>query len=348
MKGTARTSGRSSRWRAGWVGLVIWLLSLPACRLISPYPPPTRTRTPLYPTVESPSLTPTDPADTPVTPTPTPPPSAPDFGQALRAPFVDDKAEFSDATRYTLDRTLDVAQATVTGDQQISDTNTETIPLDAIYLRMFPNTPSHGGTMTVTHLAVGGRVVQPVTELGDSALRVPMAPLLRPNHGVDLALTFILDLPTDQHPADSRRAAGGYRQLGYYDGSVALANAYPMVAVHDNAEWSIEVPPSYGDAVFSEVAFYDVSITAPSTMTLAASGTCTSWQTGLHDKTWSCVAPLMRDFNAVLGEDYRVESRDVEGISVSSVFYTEDSEGGEQALDYASEAVRLFNSRIGA
>jgi aminopeptidase N len=38
----------------------------------------------------------------------------------------------------------------------------------------------------------------------------------------------------------------------------------------------------------------------------------------------------------------------VEGITVNSVFYAGHDEGGARALDYASEALRLFNARIGA
>ncbi|MGD2177624.1 MAG: M1 family aminopeptidase, partial [Anaerolineae bacterium] len=46
-------------------------------------------------------------------------------------------------------------------------------------------------------------------------------------------------------------------------------------------------------------------------------------------------------------EDYEVKSRDVRGTTVNSVFYEEHDEGGLRALDYASQAVRLFDRRIG-
>jgi aminopeptidase N len=55
----------------------------------------------------------------------------------------------------------------------------------------------------------------------------------------------------------------------------------------------------------------------------------------------------MRDFNAVLGPDYQVESRVVEGITVNSVFYPGHHQGGEWALDCTAEAVCLFSIRFG-
>ncbi len=55
----------------------------------------------------------------------------------------------------------------------------------------------------------------------------------------------------------------------------------------------------------------------------------------------------MRDFNAVLGPDYQVQSHVVEEITVNSFFYSRHSQGGEWALDCATEAVRLFSTRFG-
>jgi hypothetical protein len=256
--------------------------------------------------------------------------------------------EFPNETRYDLELVIDVDEATVSGHQRIWYTNTETVPLETLYLRLFPNTPSYGGTMTVTNLMLDGQLVEPERELEGSALRVGLEPALAPEEPVDLSLDFTLALPTDQHPANSREPGGGYRQLGYYEETLALANAYPIVPVYNDEGWNVEVAPTHGDAVFSDVAFFDVTITAPQRMTLAASGTCSSSLTSTGDNTWSCVAAPMRDFNAILREDYQVESRDVDGIAINSVFYSEHDEGGERALDYASDAVRLFNARIGA
>jgi hypothetical protein len=276
----------------------------------------------------------------PITPTP-------DFAQALRAPFRSDEDQFPNATRYDLELAVDPEEVTVTGHEEISYTNTEDIPLDALYVRLFPNTPGYGGTMTVTHLALDGQVVEPIKELEGSALRIPLESPLPPEAHLGLALDFTLALPTDQDPANSRTPSEGYRQLGTYEGTVALANAYPLVPVYDDEGWNVELAPPYGDAVFSDVAFFDVRIAAPATMTLAASGTCTTSATRGGTKSWSCIAGPMRDFNAILGEAYQVMSRDVRGTTVNSVFYAEHDEGGSRALDYASQAVRLFDRRIG-
>jgi aminopeptidase N len=55
----------------------------------------------------------------------------------------------------------------------------------------------------------------------------------------------------------------------------------------------------------------------------------------------------VRDFNAVLGSDFRVMSDSVDGVTVNIVFVSEHEAGAWHVLDAASEAVRLFNDRFG-
>ena len=347
------------------LSIVIGILILVACRTGKPnetrLPTPTQPRRPPASATATPEPTSTAsksyPAPTPLaSPTPTSAPTAtvaeperrptPTYDQALRPSFRSDDNQFPNATRYRLDLALDLGEATLSGSQQVSYTNTETVPLDALYLRLFPNTPGYGGEMSVTNLTLDGERIEPVTELQGSALRVVLDPPLTPGTHTSLTLDFTLALPTE-----SREASEGYRQLGIYEDVVALANAYPIIPVYDDEGWNVELAPTYGDAVFSDVAFFDVSVTVnpttPRTMTLAASGTCTPAEPGAAKRTWSCVAAPMRDFNVLLGEDYQLESHDMEGITVNSLFYTGHAEGGAAALDYASQAIRLFNARIG-
>jgi len=243
---------------------------------------------------------------------------------------------------------------TITGCERVDYTNTEDAPLDTLYLRLFPNTPGYGGEMTchmtAENILLGGKPAAAIVELDGSALCLPLDPPLEPGARLDLALDFTLAVPTESDQ--------GYRQLGYYDKVLALANAYPLIPVYDDEGWNVELAPTYGDAVYSETALYTVRVTAPADMRLTASGTCTSPhppsfppiggdEGGDGSNTWTCVTGPMRDFNAILGPDYQVESRVVEGIIVNSVFYSQHHQGGEWALDCATEAVRLFTTHFG-
>ena len=189
---------------------------------------------------------------------------------------------------------------------------------DALYLRLFPNTPGYGGAMTATNILLSGQPVVPAIELDGSALRLSIDPPLEPGAMLDLRLDFTLAVPADTDQGGVLSLSKGYRQFGYYDGVLALPNVYPLVPVYDDEGWNVELAPNYGDAIYSETALYTVRVTG-----------------------------TMRDFNAVLGPDYQVKSRVVEGITVNSLFYPGHHQGGERALDWATEAVRLFGTLFG-
>ena len=323
------------------VALLLCALLVAACASPTPAPPPTTTSRP-DPTTTVPAALPTP---SPIAPSPSP---YQDYAQALRPEFVSDLDLFPDATRYEIELAVDFTLTTITGHERVDYTNTEGVALDALYLRLFPNTLGYGGAMTVTETLLDGRPLVPAVELNGSALRLPLKPPLAPGARAALALDFILSLPSEGANLPSQGANYGYRQLGYYDGVLALANAYPLIPAYDDQGWNVELSPPYGDAIYSDTAFYTVRITAPATMTLAASGTCTA---PIHNRagsaTWTCVAGPMRDLNVVLGTDYQVESRVVEGVTVNSIFYPQHREAGELALDHAAETVRLFGTRVG-
>lgn len=271
----------------------------------------------------------------------------PNHALALRPEFAADLNRFPDATRYEIELTVDLGAATITGHERVEYTNTRDVPLGDLYLRLFPNTPGYGGAMTATNVMLDGRLVIPAIELDGSALCLSLDPPLEPGTTLDLWLDFTLTIPTDTDQG-VLRPSKGYWQFGYYDGVLALANAYPLIPVYDDEGWNVELAPNYGDAIYSETAFYTVRVTGPAEMTLIASGTCTEPALNPDGSgTWTCVTGPMRDFNAVLGPDYQVESRVVEGITVNSLFYSTHHQGGERALDWATEAVRLFSTRFG-
>ncbi len=269
------------------------------------------------------------PSPTPATSTPRPLPTA----ASLDAPPPLDTLSL--ATRYAISLTVDVAHSQVTGEQQVRYTNTEEVPLSDLYFRLFPNTPGYGGQMRVSSIRLNGEPTSPEVHLGGSALRLWLNPPLAPMETVTLALTFTVTVPlTDEID---------YAQFSYVRGVAALPGVYPLIPVYDDEGWNVEIAPGYGDAVFSDVAFYQVDVTAPPTMTLVASGTCAVPEAG----RWSCQAGPVRDFVLILGDDYQVASQIAEGTLVNSYFYSDHREGGEQVLRIAANAFTLYSRLFG-
>jgi len=171
-------------------------------------------------------------------------------------------------------------------------------------------------------------------------LRVPLDPALAPGEVADLMLWFRESLPTD--------TSAGYGLFAYADGVYALAGFYPTIPVYDDEGWNVEVAPPYGDATFTDTAFYQVQLTVPEDLTVVTSGsTLETTENGDGTRTWIAIGGPIRDFYVAMSDDYEVVSEEVDGTLVNSYYRSAQDEGGELALKYAADALRAFNERFG-
>ncbi len=309
---------------------------------------PASTASPIPPTT-----TPTDPPPSP-TVVETPPPTTlfhhdlPIQRRAMLPQFADDVELVAQtgASRYHLDISLDMPDddsgqvPVLSGIVNIRYTNTEQEPLSEIYFRLYPNLPSYGGEMTVQMMQVDDVPVEPTLASENTALRVPLATPLQPNDSLALTLTYQTTIP--------RQPREGYNVFSYTDGTLALAGLYPAIAVYDDEGWNIEIPPPYGDATYLDISLYQVELTVPDSLVVAASGS--TLETTDNDdgtKTLSIVSGPMRDFYLAMRNDYQSVSEMVDGTLVNSYYPPDLEAGGMLALRYAADALGVFNERFG-
>ena len=150
----------------------------------------------------------------------------------------------------------------VTGTEEVRYTNTETVTLNEIQFRLFPNIL--GGEMQVTDLQVDGQSVSPRYDLGNSLMIVPLSNALEPGQSVILKMDFAVTVP--------QYVELNYGVLAYYEEVLTLAHAYPMICVYDDEGWNAEIPPQDGDVTYADTSFYIVKVTAPKGLTLVTSG----------------------------------------------------------------------------
>ncbi|MCB0162786.1 MAG: M1 family metallopeptidase, partial [Anaerolineae bacterium] len=350
------------------VSLIFILLTLPACTawpaIVQPSATPTDSVLALSLTPTSgPTLLPiptTPPLPPTVTPIPTTPPSPTanmaesnfadlsPYYQAMRPEYVGDvdQVAAAGATHYYIEATLDFpsgdtgGQVQLIGSQQVRYTNNESIPLDDIYFRLYPNLPGYGGQMTVNTVIVNNQPVTPTLEADGTVLRAPLPSPLLPGEVATITLDFDAQLPNQPQ--------NGYNIFSYSNGTAALADFYPAVAVYDDEGWDIDIPPSYGDATYLDTALFQVKLTVPEAMVVAASGSLIDSQTnGNGTKTLALVSGPMRDFYIAMREDFQFASETVNGVTVNSYYPPDLAEGGQLALRYAADALTLFNERFG-
>jgi hypothetical protein len=243
--------------------------------------------------------------------------------------------ELTHASVYHLEFNIAEDLYHVTGQEEVKYTNTETVPLKEMELRLFPNIL--GGEMSVTNVKVDGKSVTPKYGLENSLLIVPFAKPLEPNQSIILSLDFAVTVP--------QSVELNYGVLAYFDNVLALAHAYPMICVYDDEGWNAEIPPQSGDVTYTDESFYLVKVTAPKGLTLVTTGqTINSSEAGQAQTLHVANGPA-RDFYLVASPDYTEVSQTFGEVTIHSYASGKVKKGAQMALDVASRAIKDYGAR---
>jgi Peptidase family M1 domain len=319
--------------------ILIGLVLLSACNVVTPTAPAPATPVPAAsPTFTAPAVVATN-APATGAPAATLAPGLGQFDAALRPEFRGDLALVHAPTIYRLDLSLDPGLLGLSGQESVTYTNREQAPLSEIYFRLFANYPGDGGGTSVTNVRVNGAAVATTLEAQNTALRVPLARPLAPGASVSLSLNFGVSIPISN--------TAHYNDFVNADGIVTLPSAYALIPAYDANGWHIELPPSYGDLVYADSSFYDVRVTAPTTTTVIASGSAVEkTQTG-NETTWHYIGAPMRDFDIDSSAVMQKASQQVGDVTVNSYYLPQDDASGQDVLQWASDALGVYEKRIG-
>lgn len=292
--------------------------------------PPSATLTPTLPSTAMPTLTPT-------------PTSAwlELAARALRPEVRDDVARLADAPFYDVElRVALEGEPYVTGSARVVYRNRTAAPLSELVFRLYPNTRIYASRLTIQQALVNGQPVAFALAVEDTALRLPLNPPLPPGERTVVELAFTTTIPVDNLVA--------YRMINYAADVVVLNDVFPLLAVHDAQGWDLMPVAEQGDAVSSEVAFFQMRLTAPREMVVAASGVAIGYEEqGDGTATWAFVTGPARTVAIVMSDSFEVVETTVDGIAVRSYYLPQDQVGGEAMLQYAADALRVYGARFG-
>ena len=243
--------------------------------------------------------------------------------------------ELPNASVYHLDFKIAEDLYHMTGTEEVRYTNAEEAALDQVQLRLFPNIL--GGEMTVSNLTVDGQPVTPKFALSHSSLIVPFLTPLQPGQRVVLRLDFAVTVP--------QSVEAHYGMLAYFEDILALAYAYPMIAVYDGQGWNAEILPQYGDVTYTDSSFFLVKVTAPKGLTLVTSGQTINASEAGGIQSLSVVSGPARDFYLVASPNYTAISQTFGEVTIHSYASREHKKGAQMALDVAARAIEDFSAR---
>lgn len=281
----------------------------------------------------------------PPTPTATPPP-APDpldiawedrsiFEAGLVSSAQSALDELEGASIYHIEFNIEDDLFHVTGTEDVRYTNNEDIALDEVHFRLFPNIL--GGDLQISNLRVDDDTVTPRYALRDSVLIVPLANPIQPGKSIVIHMDFAVTVP--------QSVDLNYGVLAYAEDVLALAHAYPMIAVYNEEGWNAEIPPQDGDVTFADASFYVVRVTAPKGLTLVTSGREVSRDEAEQTQGLTVASGPARDFYLVASPIYEETSVTVGDVIIRSYAPKNAREGSQMALDVASRAMQVFNTR---
>lgn len=242
------------------------------------------------------------------------------------------------ATVYHLALSFGDPPKQVLGVQEVLYTNTEAVPLEEIYLALFPNLL--GGRILIQETRLNGEPVTP--EIRDWLMRVPLDPPLQPGEAVILRIGFEVQVPS---------SGGGYYYgiFGYNNGILSFAHAYPTILVYNAEGWNNQVPDLDGDPLFADASFYLVSVEAPAGLTIVASGVeIERLETGGRQRVLIADGPA-RDFYLAASRDLaKLSGVTQNGVTVNAYAPSGQGSGNQTALEYGIAAIETFSRRYGA
>lgn len=286
----------------------------------------------------------------------------------------------TERTRYQLSYQLDFDGRAYTGIERVRWVNTDDRPASVLYFHLYanmrvpqPRSASPASTpdeprIDINEVHIGdGNSSQPFS-LDEQAtvLRVNLREPVAPKSSVDIEISFKGSVPEiDSEETGllvhvlqqvgaalrSEREMRRARDINYRSrGVILLGTSYPVLAARDNDEWQRKVEPTIGDVIFADTADYEVTIDAPTDVALFTSAPAReaskkSERTGYSVREFA--GEDLRDFAIVGGRDLRVLERNVNDVTVRSVFASEHEATGRRVLAAASDAVRIYSERFG-
>ncbi|MBI3161521.1 MAG: M1 family metallopeptidase, partial [Chloroflexi bacterium] len=309
------------------------LLFLTSCLFVSklidstPEPiPPTASRTPAIPPTFSIPLPPTiSPADRSI------------YADGLAPEYQDILSELPYASVYDIRFSIAEDLTNIIGSETVIYTNAEDVELSEVKFRLFPNIL--GGDMHVDEVFVNNETVIPNYALDDSLLSVPLKQPLKPGESVTLGMDFTLRVP--------QSVELNYGVLAYFDNVLALAHAYPMIAVYDDEGWNAEIPPQSGDVTYADMSFFIVTVEAPKDVVLVGSGREINHENNGSRQMVRYEAGPVRDFYLAASPDYQVVTDEAGGVVLRFYARKEFQTGAVRALDVAARSIEIFEKRYG-
>lgn len=264
-------------------------------------------------------------------------------------------------TSYRLDAQFNEKDKTLKVVERVTFTNTYGKELKDIVFHLYPdsynsydNLPAIGmlpnsieqisdekkGDIDIEKLLVDNKEVN-FTE-DKQILKFSLDKPLVANDQIEITITFTLKLPN------------GTNRLGYFSDVYSLTNWYPILSIYDPVKdkWDENQFNPVGESNYSDVANYNVALHIPKDIVAATTGVASTENIEGSSKIINITAEKVRDFVIIMSKNYKVVSKDVDGVKVNSYYLVENpkeinEKKALKILDTVSDALKFFSDTFG-
>ena len=216
-------------------------------------------------------------------------------------------------------------------------------PADEIIFRLYANDARYrDGAMVVSDVEIDGDAVDPDFSVEDTVMTVPLDRSIAPGEQADLTLRWEATIPND--------TVSGFGMFNHdtRTDTYTLDHWMPLLAGYDPANGFDFAPLSVnGDPVFSNVAFFDITVGDLKGLVLASTGVVTEESATDDRLRQTIVSGPTRNFSMAISANYEVVTGLAGETEVRSYFLPGHAERGAASVDWAIAAINLFNELIG-
>jgi hypothetical protein len=243
---------------------------------------------------------------------------------------------------YVMNLALDTVNKTLTGNERVNYINNTKTTLNELHFHVYSNSAvfrALSGGIDIKSIFINNKISNFNFECEDkSMIKIKLKELINPNQRINILFNYKIKIPATGINSSGCR-------FGYGKQTYNLGNFFPIAAVYDANGWDIHPYDIKGDAFYSETSNFDVTITAPKSQVIAASGLIYGIKAAGNNNIWQIKACSVRDFAFVASHLFKIAEGKVDGVSIKA--YGFNKETSKKVLKIGMDAIRIFDNKYG-
>lgn len=259
---------------------------------------------------------------------------------------------------YTIEAVYDDATHSLAASYELSYINNTEVTLNELKLHLYPNAYREGALYSPVNLK-NEKTVEKAYPSGMSYGDITVANVMLSGKGADFSIggadknILTVKLPSALYPSSRvtltldfvTRLANILHRLGYGEHAANFGNWYPVACVYEDGGFVTDPYYSSGDCFYSEMANYDVSITAKEGIVLASTGELEAAEKVEKGVRHRVKAVAVRDFAFVLSKDFKVATGKAGATKVMYYYYGDEDPA--RSLQTGIDSINTFNGLFG-